>query len=152
MLESDGRRAMAMLRDARATTRSLRRLIISDAYGSRRASGLRRAAIVEVQDAAEAFTTRDRRIGVGVLVGRRCDRRDQPIVEPLVIALEMIVLGELRDREAEVAFTERNKLVEAFGFDREREPFGDGIQVGALRRQLEARDAGSAEDSHGTPR
>src|SRR5690349_13921010 len=73
-------------------------------------------------------------------------RGNQAIVEPLVIALEMIVLGELGDREAEVAFTERNELVKAFGFDREHEALRDRIQVRALRRQLEAPDAGRAKD------
>jgi len=32
----------------------------------------------------------------------------------------MIVRDELRDRNAEVALTERTELVEAFGLDRER--------------------------------
>jgi hypothetical protein len=41
------------------------------------------------------------------------------------------VLDELRDREAEVAFTERNELVEALRLDGEHEAFRDGVQVGA---------------------
>jgi hypothetical protein len=33
--------------------------------------------------------------------------RDQPVLEPLVIALEVVVLDELGDGETEVPFTER---------------------------------------------
>ena len=35
---------------------------------------------------------------------------DQPVVEALVVALEMVVLDELRDGKAEVTFTERKSL------------------------------------------
>ena len=41
----------------------------------------------------------------------------KPVVEALVVALEMVVLDELRDRDAEVALTERNELVEALRLD-----------------------------------
>jgi hypothetical protein len=72
--------------------------IIGDVDEHRCAPALRRGAVVVAQDAAEAFVARDRCSGIDVLVGRRRDRGDQPDVEALVVALEMVVLDELRDR------------------------------------------------------
>jgi hypothetical protein len=63
----------------------------------------------------------DRCSRIGVVVGRRDDRGEQPIVEALVMALEMVVRDELRDREAEVALARRNELVQALLLDREYE-------------------------------
>ena len=85
---------------------------------SRHVRILRREAVVVAQDAAGGFATRDRCRGIGVLVRRSGDRGDQPVVEALMVALEMVVLDELRDREAEVALAKRNELVQALGFDR----------------------------------
>jgi hypothetical protein len=84
-------------------------------FASTPTGGSRRGAVV-AQEATEAFATRDWPIRVGVVVDRRCDRGDPSIVEALVVSLEMVVLDELRDREAEVALTERNELVQALGF------------------------------------
>jgi hypothetical protein len=120
--------------------------IIGDVDEHRVYAGLRRGAVVVAQDAAEAFAARDRCSGIDVLVGRRRDRGEQPVVEALVVALEMVVLDELRDRDADVALTERNELVEALRLDGEHEAFRDGVQVGASGRELEALDAGGAED------
>ena len=53
-----------------------------------------------------------------------------------MVALEMIVLDELRDRDVEVALSERNVLVEALGLDREHEAFSHGIQVGVCGGSL----------------
>jgi hypothetical protein len=86
----------------------------------------------------EAFTTRDRCSGIDVLVSRRRDRGEQPVVEALVVALQMVVLDELRDRDTKVAFTERDELVEAFRLDGEHEAFREGVQVGASSWELEA--------------
>jgi hypothetical protein len=82
----------------------------ASAFTSTASGGSRHGAVVIAQQTAEAFATRDRPSGIGVVIGRR---DDQAVVEALVIALAVIVLDELRDREAEVAFTERNELVEA---------------------------------------
>jgi hypothetical protein len=87
--------------------------IIGDVHDHRVCAGLRRGSVVVAQDAAEALATRGRCSGIGVLVGRGRDGGDQPVVEALVVALEMVVLDELRDREAEVALAERNELVGA---------------------------------------
>jgi hypothetical protein len=63
-----------------------------------------------------------------------------------MVALEMIVRDELRDRQAEVALAERNTLVDTFTFDREHEAFRKCVQVRAVSRVLEAFDTGGAED------
>ena len=98
------------------------------------------------QEAAEALSTRDRSRGICVLVSRRRRRSDQPVVEALVVALEMVVRDELRDRKAEMALTERNELVEAFALDREYEALRKGVQIGAACWELEALDTCGAED------
>lgn len=74
--------------------------------------GLRRAAVVVAQHAAETFATRNRRSRIGVIVDRHRhrDRRDQPIVEALVVAFEVVVLDELEDRETEVALAKGTSL------------------------------------------
>jgi hypothetical protein len=41
------------------------------------------------------------------------------------------VIDELRDRDAEVALTERNELVEALRLDGKHKPLRHGVQVGA---------------------
>jgi len=46
-------------------------------------------------------------------VGRRRDRGEPRWSTPLVVALEMVGLDELRDRDAEAALAEWNELVEA---------------------------------------
>ncbi|MEO7736324.1 MAG: hypothetical protein ABIY55_35530 [Kofleriaceae bacterium] len=51
------------------------------------------------------FASRDRCRGTDVLVGRNRDRGEQPVFEALVVALEMVVLEELRDLDVEVALT-----------------------------------------------
>ena len=61
---------------------------------------------------------------ISVVVGRRDDRGEQPIVEALVIALEMVMRDKLRDREAEVALAERNELVQSLFLNREYESLG----------------------------
>jgi hypothetical protein len=78
------------------------------------------------------FATRDRCSRIGILVGRRGDRGDQPVVQALVVALEMIVRDELRDRQAEVALAERNKLVETFTLDRKHKAFRICVQMRAV--------------------
>ena len=62
--------------------------IIGDVDDHRVRAGLRRRAVVVAQAAAKTFATRDRRSGIGVVVGRRRDCGDQSVVEALVIALD----------------------------------------------------------------
>ena len=107
---------------------------------------LRRAAVVVVQETTETFATPNRRSRIGVLVGRRGGCRDQPVVEALVVALEVVVLDERRDRKAEVALAQRNELAEALGLDGEHEALRECVEVGAEGGELEALDACGAED------
>ena len=111
--------------------------------GARRlTSGCRGAAVIKVQQTSKTLATRDRRGGRCVVVDRRSRRRDQPVVEALVVALEMVVLDELGDRESKVAFAERDQLAQALRLDgqdealRERVEFG--LCAGSLRHSTPA--------------
>jgi hypothetical protein len=58
----------------------------------------------------------------------------------------MVVLDELRDRDAEVAFTERNELVEALRLDGEHEAFRDCVRRSSqlhTERAIRGRSFGS---------
>jgi hypothetical protein len=104
--------------------------------------GARLRSVPSRDQAAEAFSPRHRRAVV-----RGCGRRrDQPVLKPLVVALEVIVLDELADGETEVPFTERDQLVQAVALDGQHEPLGEGVEVRAVRRQLQASDASRAKD------
>jgi hypothetical protein len=69
------------------------RLMASTRAGRRHQ--LRRLAMVEAQHPTEAFSPSHQR----VVVGGCARRRDQPVVEPLVIALPVVVLDKLCDGE-----------------------------------------------------
>jgi hypothetical protein len=82
--------------------------------------------MVEAQQTTEAVSPRHR----CVVVGGCGERRDQPVVEPLVIALEMVVLYQLVDGETKMSLAERSQLVQALTLDRQHETFGESIQIG----------------------
>ncbi len=103
---------------------------------------LRRLAMVEAQQPAESFTPRHRR----VVVGGCGEWRDQPVVEPLVVALHVIMLDELADSEAEVPLTERDQPVQALALDGQHEALGEGVEIWAMCRQLHASDACRTQD------
>jgi hypothetical protein len=63
----------------------------TSSFASTASGGSRHGAVVIAQQTAEAFATRDRPSGIGVVIGRR---GDQAVVEALVIALAMIVLDD----------------------------------------------------------
>jgi TPR repeat protein len=65
-------------------------------------SWLRRRATVVIQEAAESLTALDRRSKIGVVVGRRGDRCDQPVVEALVICArnDTHLLGDLDELQS----------------------------------------------------
>jgi len=68
-----------------------------------------------------------------------------------VIAFEMAVLDELRDRMSEVPLADGNNLVEAFFLDRPHESLGIGIGVRRALRCQDHPDAGVAQPlSHRT--
>src|SRR5262249_322546 len=73
---------------------------------------------------------RNRGIAVGVLVGRCHECGDQPIVQPLVVALEMVVLDELGDRAAKVASPSGTSLSRHSDFDGEHEAFATAFRLG----------------------
>jgi hypothetical protein len=64
----------------------------------------------------------------------------------LVVTLQMIVLDELGDREAEVALAEGNQLAEALGLDGQHEALRERVEVGAAGREPKALDASGTED------
>jgi hypothetical protein len=68
--------------------------------------------------------------GTGSRVRRsgRC-RRDQPVLQTLVIAFRVRVLSEGHERAAEVRLAEDHEAVQAFLLDRSDEPFRMGIAV-----------------------
>lgn len=73
---------------------------------------LRGPAVVEVQQATQAFTTGHRRVVVGRRRGSR-RRREQSVLEALMVALEMVVLDEFGDGQAKMPLPEQHELVKA---------------------------------------
>jgi hypothetical protein len=60
---------------------------------------------------------------------------NQPIPEPLMVPLTMIVIDELGHGSSEMALSQRQHSVEAFLFDRPHEPFSEGIRIRGLPRR-----------------
>jgi hypothetical protein len=87
-----------------------------------------RGAVVRTEDAAEPFPRLDcaHRLGLGMAV-------DQPIAQPLVVPLQVVVGRVLRDRQPQVPFADRHDPGQALLLDRPDEPLGVGVEVGALR-------------------
>src|SRR5262249_43001107 len=112
-----------------------------------RRPGLRRATVVEVQHPAQPLSTQHRAIAVRGL-GRP---DDQPIVESLMVALDVVVRRELRYRPSQVAFAE-GMVFHKHRLDRQHEPLRVRIQVGTSRGQLEALDARSPQQGVELPR
>jgi hypothetical protein len=54
------------------------------------------------------------------------------VVEALMVALEVVVLDELGDGEAEMPLPEQHELVEALGLDRQDKPLGERVEVRAV--------------------
>jgi hypothetical protein len=57
-------------------------------------------------------------------------RPEQPIAQPLVVALGVVVLEELRDGPSQHALAEEHHLRQALVFDGLHELLGDGVHVG----------------------
>jgi hypothetical protein len=60
-------------------------------------------------------------------------RCDESVIEPLVIALRIIVHQVLTDDMVEASFTKYHYLIEGFLLHRAHEPFAMGVQIWALR-------------------
>ncbi len=68
---------------------------------------------------------------------------DQPIVDPLVIPLPVIMSGILASGFPKRPFSEEDHPMETFVLDRPNEPLGIGVQVGRTRGQPDDLDAGT---------
>jgi len=83
-------------------------------------------AIVVVEHASQPLTTLDS----SDRFCRCLQRNDQPIAEPLVIALSVIVLNEFADRFAQRVFTKKDHPFQTAFFDRSDKSFRVRVQIG----------------------
>jgi len=79
-------------------------------------------------------------------------RLNQPVVDPLVVPLPVIMSGVLTSRFPKRPFPEEDHPVEAFILDRSDEPLGVGVQVGRTRRQADDLDPGALQQIDRTGR
>ena len=98
--------------------------------------GLRSSAMVEAQHPTEPLGTFD---GAEWRFGA-FDRFDQPIVDPLVIPLPMIMSGVLASDLSQRSFSEEDHSTEALILDRSDESLGVGVQVGRAVGQADGLD------------
>ena len=63
-------------------------------------------------------------------------RRNQAIVDALVIPFLMVVIDERRERSTQVRFSQDDDPIQAFLFDRPDETFRVRVAVGRLKRRL----------------
>ena len=66
------------------------------------------------------------------------------IGQSLMVAFEMVMLDELAYGPSKMLLAQQHELVQTFGFDREDESFGVGVEIGTVRRELETLDSGGA--------
>ncbi len=90
------------------------------------ADPLRGPPVVVVQDSTQPFSSSD----IATRVGRATSILDQLVLEPLMIALDVVVLGVCLHGRPKVTLAEWNDLGQAFGLDRENESLRIRIQVG----------------------
>jgi hypothetical protein len=88
-----------------------------------------RDSLVVVQQAAKALTPVD-----PSLASTQRPTVDEPVPEPLMIPLAMVVLDELRERSSKVALTKQYEPVEALMFDRPHEAFSVRVRIGRSKR------------------
>jgi hypothetical protein len=69
---------------------------------------------------------------VAVRGWRACD---QPVLQPLMVSLAVVVRQELRDRSPQMALAQRHQSIEAFTLDRQDEPLGERVEVRASSGQ-----------------
>jgi len=94
-------------------------------------------SLVVVQQSAKALTPAD-----PSLASTQRASVDEPVPEPLMIPLAMVVLDVFGDRAPEMALAERDDPIEAFLLDRPHETFGVGIRVRRLVRSAHDLDSG----------
>ncbi len=83
--------------------------------------------MVVIQNTTEPLTAADCTINA-VPVGQLLD---QLVVEPLVIALQVVVLGVFLDGPAKVALAQRDDLGQTLGFDGMHKPLCICVQIRA---------------------
>ncbi len=93
-----------------------------------------RTAVVVVQQAAEPLAAFDLARGSAGLGAQS----EQPIVQPLVISLGMVVLQPLADRVSQRLLAEEDHAVDALGFEGPEEALQMRVQVRRPRRQKHA--------------
>ena len=99
-------------------------------------------AMVETKHPAEALGALDggrRRFAVVTTF-------DQPIIEPLMIPLPVIVSGVLASGLSKRPFAEEDHAIETFIFDRSDESLGVGVQVRGTVGQSDDFDAGILQE------
>jgi len=74
-------------------------------------------------------------------------RLDQPIVDPLVIPLPVIVSGILASGLSQRPFAEEDHSIETLILDRPDESLGVGVQVRRTIRQAHDFDAGTLQET-----
>ena len=86
-------------------------------------------AVVVLQHSALAFTAPNRTFIFELI---HC-RRDELVVQALMVPLGVIVKHVVLDSSAKVSLAEDDHPVQTLGFYGQNKSFGEGIQVGALR-------------------
>jgi hypothetical protein len=84
-----------------------------------------RATVVVLQHAAETLVARDLAVSAGHFIARF----DQPVVEPLVVSLFVIMDEEFTNGVPQSHFTEENHSVQTFVLHRTHEPFDMWTQI-----------------------
>jgi hypothetical protein len=74
-------------------------------------------------------------------------RLDQPIIDPLMIPLPMIVSGVLASGLSQRPFAEEDHSIETFILDRPDESLSVGVQVGRAVGEADDFDAGTLQES-----
>ena len=99
-------------------------------------------SIIVTQQAAQSCSTTDRatRWKLGEV------RSNDLVVQPLVVALRVIMRAELRNGSPQGRLTQQDHLFQTGLFDAANESFREGIQVRRTSRQSQRLDAAAFED------
>ncbi len=100
---------------------------------NRRVNRLRSNAAIDAKHSAEPCPTCDSADdGLGTPIGF-----NQPVVEPLVISLRVVLSGELPRRLPKRLFAEEDPPIEAFLFDRSYESLSMRVQIRRSKGQAQ---------------
>ena len=101
----------------------------------------RGGAVVVLQHSTEARSDQDP-VGTSRMIVASLD---QPVSDPLVVSLRVIMLNVFVDRVPKMLPAEEDHSIKTLGFDRLDETFGVGVQVRTLRGKFHTADAGRRE-------